>query len=265
VNIFNTRRPLSIKYTSLKEDTSSTWRSANEMVADRVLERRVAVCDGYSKLFKTLCDYSNIKSEIITGFAEGYMGRVGSFRTNHSWNAVMIDSNWYLLDVTWASGYINGSDEFVPHKEESYFLTPPQRFINDHYPEDLFWTLLPEPPANREFRHYPFKYKTYNKYRINSYYPSQGIINAFPGDTIHIELSVQNAERDKKISSDPFFDSSIMTRSPSWIFLEPDRIKNNKVYYNYVVNSNTDQWIHIMYNNDLIMRYRLYIKDRPIQ
>src|SRR5947209_985460 len=87
VNIFNTRRPLSIKYTSLKEDTSSTWRSANEMVADRVLERRVAVCDGYSKLFKTLCDYSNIKSEIITGFAEGYMGRAGSFRTNHSWNA----------------------------------------------------------------------------------------------------------------------------------------------------------------------------------
>src|SRR6476659_2951980 len=101
VNIFNSRRPISIKYTSLREDTSE-WKSADEVVAQRVLDRRVAVCDGYARLFKTLCQYSGVKCEIITGYAAGYVTRNRSFRTNHSWNAVYIDSSWKLIDVTWA-------------------------------------------------------------------------------------------------------------------------------------------------------------------
>src|SRR5205085_6007152 len=73
VNIFNPRRPLNIKYDSDNADTGILWKSADEMVAERVLKRGVALCDGYAKLFKTLCDYSCISSEIITGFARGYL------------------------------------------------------------------------------------------------------------------------------------------------------------------------------------------------
>jgi Uncharacterized protein involved in cytokinesis, contains TGc (transglutaminase/protease-like) domain len=28
------------------------------------------------------------------------------FAVNHTWNSVYIDSTWYLLDVTWASGVV---------------------------------------------------------------------------------------------------------------------------------------------------------------
>ncbi|MFL5809969.1 MAG: transglutaminase domain-containing protein [Flavisolibacter sp.] len=48
-------------------DTISEWKSANEMTAQRVLQRRFAICDGYAKLFKTLCDYAGIRSELVPG------------------------------------------------------------------------------------------------------------------------------------------------------------------------------------------------------
>ncbi|HEU0064552.1 MAG TPA: transglutaminase domain-containing protein, partial [Flavisolibacter sp.] len=161
VNIFNSRRPLNIKYNQVKEDTSSLIKSADEIVAQIVLDRRVAVCDGYARLFKTLCEYSGIQSQIISGFSPDYVSRSRSFRTNHSWNAVMIDSAWRLIDVTWASGFVNYSDDYVQHLDESYFLANPSRFIYDHYPEDPQWSLLPEPPFFNEYKATPFKFKTF--------------------------------------------------------------------------------------------------------
>lgn len=263
VNIFNSRRPINIKYTSIKEDTSE-WKSTDEIVAQRVLDRRVAVCDGYSRLFKILCEYSGVKCEIITGFAAGYVTRNRSFRTNHSWNAVMIDSSWKLIDVTWASGFVNFSDDYVPHQDDSYFFASPAHFIYDHYPEDPKWTLMDKAPFFKEFREHPFKFKSFAKYRINSFSPGPGVINAFVGDTIRFELNVTDALKDKQILSDPFFDSSMLTRSNDWVFLSPEGIVKNKIIYTYVPNSTNVEWIHIMYNDDMVLRYKINIKDRKI-
>src|SRR4051812_26477875 len=52
------------------DDTSAALKPLNERVAEMVLKRRTAVCDGYARLFKSLCDYSGIKCEIITGYAK---------------------------------------------------------------------------------------------------------------------------------------------------------------------------------------------------
>lgn len=240
-------------------DNMSVWRSGDEMTAMRVLYRRVAVCDGYAKLFKTLCDYSGVQSEVITGYAKCYMESTNKFRTNHTWNAVMIDSTWYLLDVTWASGYINYANEFVQHLDESCFLTSPEQFILDHYPEDLRWTLLLSPPTLSEFRRAPFRYKSFVKYNITSYSPTNGIINAAIGDTVKIELQVHDHQKNKTISADPFFDSTTLISSPSSVFLQPS-LQGNKIVYSYVVQSNDVQWLHIVYNDDVILRYRLTVK-----
>ena len=148
------RRYHPIKFLPEPEDTSSVWKSAHEMTAEKVLRRRIAVCDGYAKLFKTLCEYSGIQSEVITGYAKNNTERSLRFRTNHTWNAVRIDSVWHLLDVTWASGYVNYGEQFVQRTDESYFLPSPKVFFNDHYPEDLRWSLLENPPSLNEFRGY---------------------------------------------------------------------------------------------------------------
>jgi transglutaminase/protease-like cytokinesis protein 3 len=130
----------------------------NERVAEGVLRKRVAFCDGYARLFKTLCDYAGITSELITGYAKTSNRKRTdySFRSNHRWNAVMIDSTWKLLDATWASGYISsGSNDFVRRFDDKYFLSPPEEFIKDHYPEDTRWTLLPSPPSFKDYLNAP--------------------------------------------------------------------------------------------------------------
>jgi hypothetical protein len=257
--IFNPGRGYrSVKFVIDPDDTISS-KSAIEQTADKVFKRRIAVCDGYAKLFKTLCDYTGVQSEVILGYGKCYLEKSTKFRTNHTWNAVKIDSSWYLLDVTWASGYINFSSEFVPHIDETYFLTPPQQFILDHYPEDLKWTLLDHPPTLREFHFSPFKYKSFIKYSIVSVSPPNGTIEAAIGDTIRIELKLKDASLDSTIASDPLFDSTIIELSPASVFLEPV-IENNKAIYTYVISSNTVEWIHLLYNHDPVLRYKLNVK-----
>jgi hypothetical protein len=224
-----------------------------------VLERGYAVCDGYSRLFKTLCSYAGIRSELISGY-----GRVNKpsrrFGNNHTWNAVWIDGKWYLLDVTWASGYISwAGDAFVRHFDEQYFLSDPSQFILEHYPDDLAWTLMDKPPLMQEFRYSPFKQKTFGKYSITAYRPAAGIIEAAEGDTLQIELETGNAERDHTIGSEPFLDMTLFSTSSSAL-LSPCLSTPGKVFYNYCVTSPAIDWLYIQYNNDVIMRYRLVVK-----
>ncbi|MFL5741146.1 MAG: transglutaminase domain-containing protein [Flavisolibacter sp.] len=255
--IYSSRRYSSIKYIPSSADTASIWKSGMEMTAITVLQRRVAVCEGYAKLFKVLCDYAGLRSEVIYGYAKCYLEKTDKFRTNHSWNAVMIDSTWRLLDVTWASGYINGANEFVQRTDESYFLTPPAQFILDHYPEDLRWTLLDHVPALREFLFSPFKYKSFIKYSIFSLSPPNGTIESSIGDTVRISFYVKDAEKNKKICSDPFFDSTQLFSAAS-AFLSPDS-SATKVEYSYVVKDDSVEWLHLLYNDDLVLRYRLKV------
>src|SRR5437868_3019182 len=51
------------------DDTCAVLKPLNIRVANIVLKRGVTVCEGYARLFKTLCDYAGIRSEIIDGYA----------------------------------------------------------------------------------------------------------------------------------------------------------------------------------------------------
>jgi transglutaminase/protease-like cytokinesis protein 3 len=246
------------------DDTLSVWSSGIEMTARRVLKRRTAICDGYSKLFATLCEYAGLRSEIITGYARNNSDRVVRFRTNHSWNAVMIDNNWYLVDVTWGSGYMNFANQFVHRLEERYFLADPGDFYMEHYPDDRSWTLLPDPPDYREYRKTPYKFKSFVKYQVEHLFPSNGWIQAFPGDTVKIEISLRNPERVKNISSDPFFDSTLAGRTSDAIFIDPTRVSGKRLYYEFVPGNLSLRWVYVMYNNDMILRYRISLLESPL-
>lgn len=251
----------------LVDDISDTLalKPLDERVAEAVLEERVAVCDGYARLFKTLCSYSGIKAEVINGYARTEATkRIQRFRPNHSWNAVMIDSAWQLLDVTWASGYISWhGNEFVRQLDAQYFLSSPEQFIREHYPDDMRWTLMTDPPLMPEFRHSPFKQKSFTKYLITAYRPEKGVIEVSQGDTIMIELETASAEKDRQISSDPFLDTTIYTTDISALLVPVHRDK--KIVYTYIANTATVQWLYILYNDDIILRYKLHIrKNEPV-
>lgn len=238
---------------------SIALKPLDERVAERVLYERVAVCDGYARLFKTLCTYSGLQSEVIQGYARTDASRrIQRFQPNHSWNAVVIDSVWYLLDVTWASGYISWrGNEFIRHRDEQYFLTRPADFIREHYPDNLQWALMDDPPLMPEFRHSPFKQKSFTKYQITAYRPEKGVIEVMQGDTILVELHTSDAMKDGRVSSDPFLDTSVYNTAGS-VLLTPVGI-GNRILYSYVASSPAVQWLYILYNDDLILRYRLKV------
>ena len=243
------------------EDTLSA--SLNERIALEVLRKKEAVCDGYARLFKILCDHAGIRSEIITGYARTNMNRMGEqFKSNHRWNAVLGDCNWYLLDATWASGYITySSDQFVKAYDDYYFMTPPKDFIRDHYPEDSRWTLLANPPTLREFYRTPFRHSAFAKYSILSFAPMKGIIEAAIGDTVNVELTMAGIDR-REIAPDTLKeDVAILPQTHSSDFLSPT-VGNDrgKISYRYPITTNNVEWLNIMYNDDIILRYKLNIR-----
>ena len=83
------------------------------------------------------------------------------------------------------------ANEYIRQYNDFYFLTPPDEFIRDHYPEDLQWTLLKDPPVYREFAQSPFRYSGYVKAGVSSYFPAKGVIDVSVGDTVLIELKAR--------------------------------------------------------------------------
>ncbi|HLX92479.1 MAG TPA: transglutaminase domain-containing protein [Puia sp.] len=251
----------------LKPIDSVTVYSANDYVAESVIRTQLAVCEGFARLFKTLCDYAGIKCVLVTGYARADPIHLGKrFFSNHYWNAVFADSAWRLVDVTWGSGYFTYyGDEYIKHFDDYYFFTPPELFARDHFPDDLQWTLLPEPPVPDEFYQSVFKQRSYVKYDIVFFSPTRGMLHANVGDTLRFSVQVGNAEKDRaKISDTAAIDSNMMTKYSSTCFLEP-AIIGNLARYEYVVSSDNIKWIHLMYNHDVILRYRLDIKIRDHQ
>jgi hypothetical protein len=242
------------------DDTSTVLKPLNERVAATVLKRKLAVCDGYARLFKSLCDFAGIKSEIITGYARTDSENNTSFRSNHTWNAVFIDSNWYLLDVTWASGYLSfWGNEYVRKYNDFYFLTDPKEFIKDHYPEDLQWTLLDDPPTLREYNQSPFKHSSFIKYKITSFKPAVGIIEAAVGDTLQLELLVRDLDVGSSLEH-KFFIDSISQNQRKMAFIEPHSTSKQKIVFQYIVQP-TVYWLHLVHDENIILRYRIKMKE----
>ena len=251
----------SYKYSPDPLDTATVWPSGDEMVARKVMRKRSAVCDGYARLFKVLCDYTGLEAVIVHGYARGISSP--KFRTNHSWNAVKIDSTWHLLDVTWAAGHLNAYDDFVQRQNDHYFLTPPEQFIRDHYPEELRWTLLTNPPMLAEFKKNPFRSKHFYKYGVDNYFPNSGIIEAAVGDTIQLSLQLKDLQKAKRTSNDPFIDTATYSLWPLSSFIKPGGEKNNELFYSFIVQPSLE-WLNLLYNDDVVLRYRIKIVEPGI-
>ena len=121
---------------------------------NEVLKQRKAVCQGYADLFQEMCHLVDIPSRIVPGYSKGfgYQGDHTFDNADHAWNAVRIDEQWHLLDVTWASGGINDQLRFVKNYQDRFFLPDPTKFIQDHMPLDPMWQLLDCPVSMSAFR-----------------------------------------------------------------------------------------------------------------
>ena len=71
---------------------------------------------------------------------------------------------------------------------------------------------------------------------------------------------MNDPERNMHISRGTFFDSA-KSFPDEWVFIEPDRQTTmKKISYTYTVPPTNVEWLNIIYNDDVIMRYRLNIR-----
>jgi hypothetical protein len=252
------RNKNSYLYEETDDDTGRIIKPLNLRVAETVIKRRMAVCDGYARLFKAMCDFADIPCEIVIGYARaGWGGRSSKFSSNHTWNAVYIDSTWQLLDATWASGYTNfRGDEFTSQYNERYFLAPPAQFISDHYPEDIRWALLQAPPVLNEFNYSPLRFIGFIKMGVHSFLPAKGIIEASIGDSIRFEAftSVDQGLLEV-VSGDRPIDTI-------WFDDEPVPMIGKKKSCTYKITEKTGDWLYVVCNGYVILRYKVNIR-RP--
>lgn len=74
------------------------------------------VCDGFSYVFKYICDYLGINSMVISG---EIIDKENCKYEKHMWNKVQIMNDWYNIDIT--SDLCGSYHKVVNHR---YFLVP---------------------------------------------------------------------------------------------------------------------------------------------
>ncbi|XP_070531651.1 kyphoscoliosis peptidase-like isoform X2 [Ptychodera flava] len=117
--------------------------------AEGVLKSGVAVCEGYSGLFKMLCDLAGLECESLSGASKGgdyqpgdaFKMENGKIKTDHAWNKIKINGKWYLCDCTWAAGSVGldkeiGKMAYTRKWNEYYFISDPEMFASKHFPID---------------------------------------------------------------------------------------------------------------------------------
>ena len=114
-------------------DNSTKWQrrygnSGADQSPDGVLASGRAVCEGLANLFTAVAQRMGLESVVITGRASG------ARQERHAWNAVKIDGNWGLVDIT----------------RHTFLATPPE-FLARHFPDDPRWQLLERPLTHEEW------------------------------------------------------------------------------------------------------------------
>lgn len=145
---------LNIRYDTiaLVEDNSCAQDYAS------VIRKKLGMAEGLANVFKALCDRMEIECKTIRGYGRGYNN--SPFDTenpvgNHVWNMVQIDGDWYFVDCTWDTGYLNGG-HYTPRYSTEYLFLPPEYFLYSHFPENSEHQLLDEKISFADFSSRPF-------------------------------------------------------------------------------------------------------------
>ena len=91
------------------------------------MEKKVAVCAGYAKMFKILASCAGLEATYVSGDTP-YGG--------HAWNQVKVDGKWYNIDVTWNDPDCETEDDGHYYCGcYRYFLLSNEDFNKKHTPK----------------------------------------------------------------------------------------------------------------------------------
>ncbi|MFP9098319.1 transglutaminase domain-containing protein [Flavobacterium sp. RHBU_24] len=166
------RKPLKYSYSTEAERLAKIAAIESDL-ANTTLKSKKGVCHGYAMLYAITARKLDLETEVIHGNAKILPKDIGKLPTqsNHAWNAIKINGQWKLIDVTWGSGGITGNTNKFGFKfDDNYFFTSPDAFFLNHFPDDKKWLLTNK--SDREFASLPLYYDL--SYQLVS--PAIGVI-----------------------------------------------------------------------------------------
>ena len=189
------------------------------------------VCSGYSNLFEDIALFINLKVKSVACYAKGagYLPgqKIYESETNHEYNVINLEGNWYPIDSTWGSGHSIGN-HYRRQFNEFYFLADPELLIKSHFPSNINWQLTKRIYTLEEFEKWPAIDSTFYQCGFRTFSPEEGLIElknsntqkfTIFGDNIKNKglkcsiylLDSKNKEKDvdEKLSFIHFYDNKI--------------------------------------------------------
>lgn len=104
---------------------------AGNHLAYGALVKGSCVCQGYAEACLVLCQAAGIEAVYVPGDGINSSGQLES----HGWNAVKIDGNWYMIDITWDDP-VGGEDilQYTYFLVTNSFLQADHRWVQNDYP-----------------------------------------------------------------------------------------------------------------------------------
>lgn len=249
----------------------------------KLLRRKKGICGSYALLFKTLCDYANIKSEIIDGYARTKPYQIGNpIIANHAWNSVQINGSWYYLDATWAAGGCSEDEDsglltgYIKRFTPYYWLTPYENLRRNHFPKNGKWAVQ-DNFTKEKFFNQPHYYSQTVLENISLNKPDSGVIFANKGDTIRFRFNYLGDISKLQINSNIFKNpplwykeqvskrKSIMVRDTSadrkQVYI-PFKKSGTTYEFNYIIQNTSLYYLDIIFDYKKALRYRVKIMDQ---
>jgi transglutaminase/protease-like cytokinesis protein 3 len=181
-----------VQFTYSSEEDLKTQKAAfRKDLASQVLKKRKALCEGYATLYQEICKLLAIECVIVPGIAKRFSSEIGKrdLPSNHVWNAIKINGEWKLVDITWAAGSVDFSKmlfrkDYLP----AYYDCSPEEFALKHYPDDSQYLLLDSAFSKEDFAFQPAVYNAFIGHGYQIISPKKGILTLKKGSDLQFRI-----------------------------------------------------------------------------
>lgn len=222
----------------------------NRQIILETFETKKAVCLGYALLYNKVCNALNIKNELIYGYIRSSVEEIGKIvsNKNHVWNAVYVDNQWKIIDLTYGAGY-NYRGVWQKYLDLSFFDVNKDKLRLTHFPSKLFWRKYLKQKPLKEFCNDPFFYESFLTSNIEIITPKLGEIKVKKREKLY--LKIKGIDKESSILYTYSNDKS--PRIP--------RVKNTKSTSNiYFKKPPESTNLNIYLNNELVMQYKVLVE-----
>ena len=175
------------------------------------LQKRITQCSGYARLFKELLQIFNIKSVLVHGCGRTYSLNPKPKEENHEWNAIKINGEYYLCEVTWGAGKVENG-KFIREYNTYYFCCPPEQFIQTHIPSKELekWQLLSKKLSKNDTDNLLYKDKYFYIYGFIDINPNEGILKLNNENLFDVKILNKYNVKSLRLSCKVYYENNLV-------------------------------------------------------